>query len=495
MTQSRTYYYRRMHDAYNGTLPDSAEVARRLANEKKILSILDAVRASRTGAKSVVTSLRKILAAVAHAELSDWQEPIRAASGSKAADVNALVSVQDVRLLRAVDELLSAHSSRTLLEHLSWWLLQRLTVIGWPQAYDVIAGSETAAKHAVKLDCYELAATRFALLFASESAVQLFSVETRHRAEAFLRELISDMADIAGKAAWLSDKAKAAVRKTLLEIEVVLWPPDLAASNATLWELYSNLGVSDEPANNMVAGGSGSPPSPLSSTESLTLFDQWRHASDGFRRLPAAKRERMQLLWQNDELSPFFFDRWNRRLRVSQAALLSPLYRPDSEEVRDADYGGLGAAFLLHVLRAFEEPAADVDDGMLPRLDYGAVAQKARDLKCGAHFLANLREVAALGIAWHAMKKRDAATTGRHVPAAAATTTDERGRVHAYTSDQLFFLAHCRSRCRGHLPRESLRGKDCNVAVRHVRGFAEAFGCVRGSPMAPANECVASDIL
>ncbi|XP_050023983.2 uncharacterized protein [Dermacentor andersoni] len=304
------------------------------------------------------------------------------------------------------------------------------------------------------------------------------------------------MADLAGKAAWLSDEAKAVVRKTLLEIEVVLWPPDLAASNATLWKLYSNLGVSHEPANNnMVAGGSGSPPSPLSSTGSLTLFDQWRHASDVFRRLPAAKRERMQLLWQNDELSPFFFDRWNRRLRVSQAALLSPLYRPHSEEVRDADYGGLGAAFLLHVLRAFEQPAADVDDGMLPRLDYGAVAQKARDLKCGARFLANLREVAALGIAWHAMKKRGAATKGRHSPAAAATTTDERGRVHTYTSDQLFFLAHCRSRCRGHLPRESLRGKDCNVAVRHVRGFAEAFGCVRGSPMAPANECVASDFL
>ncbi|XP_049514982.1 uncharacterized protein LOC119433092 [Dermacentor silvarum] len=209
-----------MHSAYNATLPDKDEVVRRLAVEKKILSVLDTVRASRTGAKPAVTSLRKILTTIANAKLSDWLEPIRAASGSKAADENQLVSVQDVRLLRVVDELLSAHSSQHLLEHLSWWLLQRLTVIGWPQGYDVIAGSETAAKYAVKLDCYTLAATRFALLFASESAVQLFSVETRHRAETFLRDLISDLADVAGKAPWLSDKAKAAARKTLLEIEV-----------------------------------------------------------------------------------------------------------------------------------------------------------------------------------------------------------------------------------------------------------------------------------
>ncbi|KAH7970260.1 hypothetical protein HPB49_001871 [Dermacentor silvarum] len=145
MTQSRTRYYRRMHSAYNATLPDKDEVVRRLAVEKKILSVLDTVRASRTSSKPAVTSLRKILSTIANAKLSDWLEPIRAASGSKAADENELVSVQDVRLLRVVDELLSAHSSQHLLEHLSWWLLQRLTVIGWPQGYDVIAGSETVS--------------------------------------------------------------------------------------------------------------------------------------------------------------------------------------------------------------------------------------------------------------------------------------------------------------------------------------------------------------
>ncbi|KAH7935074.1 hypothetical protein HPB52_003678 [Rhipicephalus sanguineus] len=441
MTQSRARYYQEMYRAYNANLPKHDDIIRRIATEKEILTTLDTVRSSKTAARPAVTTLRKMLRIVACGKLSDWLEPIRAATGWNTTGQIVRVSVQDVRLLRVVDELITAHSSQRLLEHLSWWLLQRLTVIGWPQGYAVIAGSETAARHAAKMDCYALAATRFALLFASESAVQLFTVEMRQRAEAFLRDLVSDLADAAGNAAWLSNKTKAVVRKTLLDIEVLLWPPDLGASNATLSTLYSNFCVSSKLGNNAASG----PSSPLNATEEpVALIDQWRLESDIFRQLPAADRERMQLLWQHDELSLFFFDHWDRRLRVSQAALMSPLYRPQFLEVQDADYGGLGAAFLFHIMRAFERPAKDMDDGKLSWIDIGAEAYKS-GLECGADFLENLRDIAALAIAWKAAKKSKAATTGRRSHDVVAATTDERGRVHTYTSTQLFFLAHCRS--------------------------------------------------
>ncbi|XP_077507332.1 uncharacterized protein LOC144116506 [Amblyomma americanum] len=452
--------------------------------EKHVLSILDAVRDTRIQARPAVSSLRRIAAPVREATLPNWLEPLQAAFWWGSFDENTSVSVQDVRVLLAADQLLLSHSSLDLLEQLSWWLVQRLTALGWPQGYIAVAGGKEVANHTVKEDCYSLAATRFGLLLASESAVKLFTRDSRRQAQAFLRDLLTVFRELAASASWLSEKARAVVNKTLQELQIVLWPPDVAISKASLWQLYSNFCFTCETAYQAAVDGGAQ--AELAPDGRPTAMDHWMHANRAFSRLDPSLRERMQILWQGGAAEPFVFEHWKNRLRVSHAAVGTPLYHVTSAEGggEEANYGGLGAAFLSHVLRSFDPPAENIDDNLVPWIEISGAAYKAGSLKCGADFIPNLREIAALGIAWHALKKRRAAAVKgsdsdgrRQLPATALSIPDSNGEVHVYTGDQLFFLNHCRSRCRGQLPRDSRRGEDCNVAVRHVRDFGPTFGC------------------
>ncbi|KAK8780885.1 hypothetical protein V5799_017774, partial [Amblyomma americanum] len=215
----RRLYYQHMHEVYGAPMPDNGSMARRLHIEKHVLSILDAVRDTRIQARPAVSSLRRIAAPVREATLANWLEPLQAAFWWGSFDENTSVSVQDVRVLLAADQLLLSHSSLDLLEQLSWWLVQRLTALGWPQGYIAVAGGKEVANHTVKEDCYSLAATRFGLLLASESAVKLFTRDSRRQAQAFLRDLLTVFRELAASASWLSEKARAVVNKTLQELQ------------------------------------------------------------------------------------------------------------------------------------------------------------------------------------------------------------------------------------------------------------------------------------
>ncbi|KAL1426447.1 hypothetical protein MTO96_003446 [Rhipicephalus appendiculatus] len=72
---------------------------------------------------------------------------------------------------------------------------------------------------------------------------------------------------------------------------------------------------------------------------------------------------------------------------------------------------------------------------------------------------------------------------------------DADGQEHVYTGDQLFFLTYCLSRC-GESRHTGIHppGPDCNTAVRNLRGFAGAFGCAPGSPMAPLGTCDVTEL-
>ncbi|KAK8767966.1 hypothetical protein V5799_005253 [Amblyomma americanum] len=354
----RRLYYQHMHEVYGAPMPDNGSMARRLHIEKHVLSILDAVRDTRIQARPAVSSLRRIAAPVREATLANWLEPLQAAFWWGSFDENTSVSVQDVRVLLAVDQLLLSHSSLDLLEQLSWWLVQRLTALGWPQGYIAVAGGKEVANHTVKEDCYSLAATRFGLLLASESAVKLFTRDSRRQAQAFLRDLLTVFRELAASASWLSEKARAVVNKTLQELQIVLWPPDVAISNASLWQLYSNFCLTCETADQAAVDGGAQ--AELAPDGRPTAMDHWMHANRAFSRLDPSLRERMQILWQGGAAEPFVFEHWKNRLRVSHAAVGTPLYHVTSAEGggEEANYGGLGAAFLSHVLRSFDPPVS-----------------------------------------------------------------------------------------------------------------------------------------
>ncbi|XP_077500706.1 uncharacterized protein LOC144111318 isoform X2 [Amblyomma americanum] len=332
-----------------------------------------------------------------------------------------LVSVEDVRILRAVDKLLSKYSAAALMDHLSLWVVQILTVLGWPQGFRFIAGSR----------------------------------------------------------------------------EVFVWPRNVAESNETLWRSYAKFFWSS------LFGGEASTtagPQSAADTGDALLMDHWMHVSASFWELSDEQRERMQLLWQSDELEFLRHEPWTNRLRVSHAALRSPLFYPGSAELRKANFGGLGAAFFQHMLRTSDPP----DEGMnaslgnVPWPELAEVRHRAESLRCGPEFLPHLLDIAALGLAWHAvnsatqLQPSETDNIERAPDPALLAIRDDQKEEHLYTEDQLFFLTYCRSRCRKKTA-GNRRDAGCNAAVRSMRHFGRSFNCHPGSPMFPRDTCEISD--
>ncbi|XP_075550147.1 uncharacterized protein LOC142583545 [Dermacentor variabilis] len=501
----RHVYYEELHRLFNASLPDKRSRERLLETEKDVLAILDAARTPGAGAGPAVTTVHEVAAAVPNSTIGNWLEPLRKTSGGRSVDRTTLVSLEDVRILWRIDDLLSTYSTDALAEQLSWWIVQILTVIGWPKGYYVIAGSQEAAATGVKVECYSVAASRFGLLLASESAVHEFSPEGRKEVDVFLKSLRDLLVKSFAKTEWLSAEAKAVVSKRLSDLEVSVWPPDEYGSDEALWQLYSGFCLSCERGG---ANSTGVHPtlstSANSSTTRPTLMDYWLNTSEVLWNVNGAKLDDMQLRWQADTLEAMRYEPLNNRLRVSHAALLSPFYHPGASELRHANYGGLGASFLAHLLLTFMPPDADVDGGLASSswANTSDIKRRAESLKCPSEFVNNLADVVALELSWQALKKAAAApgATKRHrrrsPPAELLSIRDSNGETRLYTADQVFFLTYCLSRCAdyrrlpGHLP----AGPDCNAAVRNVHGFTAAFGCGAGSQMAPRGTCDISDV-
>ncbi|KAH6930210.1 hypothetical protein HPB50_011794 [Hyalomma asiaticum] len=189
MGDRRELYFEELHRLYNATLPDSAHRDSLLATEKGVLSILHSARTQGPRAGPAVASIAKIAAFVHNSTLSNWLEAMTVSPGGHLADEKTLVALDDVRILRAVNALLSTYSVDALSKHLSWWLVQILTIIGWSRGFYVIAGSQAAAAAGAFVECYSFAASKFGLLMASESAVSLFTREVRQEVESFFSEL------------------------------------------------------------------------------------------------------------------------------------------------------------------------------------------------------------------------------------------------------------------------------------------------------------------
>ncbi|XP_075534958.1 uncharacterized protein LOC142570459 [Dermacentor variabilis] len=485
----REKYHELFLARYNASLPEHESVAKRLALVKDILSILDEASFPRARLRLVVASLAKIAAGIPNTDLDNWQDPVESTPGGFGADETTLVVVRDVHILRAVERLLTAFTLDDLMQHLSWWLVQILTVIGWPEGYVVIAGSQEVARSEVKVDCYRMMASRFALLLASESSTMLFTHDSWLEVDQFFLDLVDFMHGVVSRVPWLSDKDKATFAKTLGDLEVIVWPPDVETSNETLWHMYESFCASCWHRNESDAA------------LHVGLVEFWLRANTRLWTVSAKQIEHMQLLWQWDQLELLHYDSWYNQLRVSHAALGSPIYQPSSPELRKANFGALGTSFFRNVLQVFEVPAddfkSDVDAPSWAQL--GDVARLADELNCSAEFLPNVREILALGLAWHAVnasaglsshndrRRRRAAL----VPPLAIR--DERGEEHLYNADQLFFLTYCRTRCSRHQPADLSLGLNCNAAVRTIPDFRHAFKCKLGSPMAPHDECQVSD--
>ena len=98
----------------------------------------------------------------------------------------------------------------------------------------------------------------------------------------------------------------------------------------------------------------------------------------------------------------------------------------------------------------------------------------------------NIADIGGLKLAWLALQDRQ-------------KQRGEGPEVHGFTEDQQFFLSFAQSWCSNRRPEyarmlvtvdpHSPPEYRVNGSVSNVAGFAEAFSCPAGAPMAPANRC------
>ncbi|CAN8020064.1 unnamed protein product, partial [Ixodes persulcatus] len=165
---------------------------------------------------------------------------------------------------------------------------------------------------------------------------------------------------------------------------------------------------------------------------------------------------------------------WNS-IFVHMAALASPIFY--ANEMFSANYGGIGTLISQEVFRIFDKHAIALDvfrknHSWMPEVSKRVLKAKKACFKA-QH--ARLSDTAALLIAHRAY---ESAVQSPNSDTYAEDLGDN------LTSDRVFFLTHCRTKCTVYPKR-----KNCHHAVRHLKAFGKAFRCGKNSPMVSPAMC------
>ncbi|XP_077508627.1 endothelin-converting enzyme 1-like [Amblyomma americanum] len=379
---------------------------------------------------------------------------------------NDRVLATNVKLLQAVDGLLSSLPADRVLHQLSWTLVQ---LLGW-MADPVLPGRPAAtrlveSRHA---DCFWAAHRAFGIAFLSSYINARYPPPVRSAVDGVLTSVTQTAIDLFLRTTWIDAESREVAVDKLRRVNTALWPPD-AQMNAS--ETDALLQHFPEPRDD--------------------LFRYWLDALAA-RRALLGRRDLEGAFLSEDVQSQralFRYHYYANELAVSLQALHSPLFVEGGG--RAVNLAGLGAQYAAALARAFDPRGVLLEGrGSASGLWWGRASYheyEQRTTACGTAVPTNgsggtlepFEGVAAIEIAYAAFN------TARSMSDRARWW--KRRDFLGLSEDQAFFVSFCQAYCaREPSDRQRL---SCTLPLKNYRPFAAAFTCPAASPMNPHKRC------
>ncbi|XP_077498691.1 endothelin-converting enzyme-like 1 [Amblyomma americanum] len=379
------------------------------------------------------------------------------------------VLATNVKLLQAVDSLLSSLPAEVVLHQLAWSLVQ---LLGW-MADSALPGRPTAyeMRDMRSADCFWATHRAFGVTLLSGYINTTYPLHLRSSVDGILMTITQTAINLFLKTSWIDAESRAAAVDKLRRMNTSLWPSDSYLNASEVAAILENF------------------PEPR---EDGAVLRYWLDALAARRALLGRRRDVANAFYPGDVQSQralFRYHYYLNELAASLHALRSPLF---VEGVGLAvNMGGLGAHYAAALARAFDPRGVLLDGrGSASGLWWGksSYPDYERRTACpaaaanGAEGGAQAFEgVAAIEIAYAAFN------ASRSIADQGTRTRQRRRTFLGLSEDQAFFVAFCQAFCaREPSERQQL---SCTLPLKNFREFATAFTCPVASPMNPALRC------
>ncbi|KAK8758563.1 hypothetical protein V5799_003810 [Amblyomma americanum] len=429
----------------------------RIMEEDILTRLYQAVKSSRK--KPALFSFKDIGARLQNASSNEWVQDFQAGlllDSSLTADDQI---VTDVTFLATVAELLLLYTTKQLNIHITWLIMQYLTIAG---DYSVLVryyGSLETADKLLPMFCAHHVEVVFNVLVSALGFFSRFTARDREAIDTGFNSLVSAAVDRINNSSWLDNESKIRARKKLSSVRAAIWPPTSLLNNETLEKIYADF--------------------PEKEPSYAHYWFKGRKAATAVN-MTQGYDEALMLLGNH---FPVYAD-YNYVYNVVKLAMAtaSPpaFYRNGTKGML---YGGLLFIMAMQLARAIDGEgiqwsANRTADENTILSSFSLQEFHARE-KCqhGEGSSSVFPEVPAVEITY-------AALTASHFrdadqPMGIASDLPER---------KVFFMTLCYMACASP-GAQNVIAADCNKVVRNSDVFAEVYGCRKGSNMNPVKKC------
>ncbi|XP_070396656.1 endothelin-converting enzyme 1-like isoform X2 [Dermacentor albipictus] len=369
------------------------------------------------------------------------------------------VTFADKTLLEAVNNIFLRYNDTSVMWHLSWTFIQVFSSIADRDFLTHKLGSQTLARRQRRSFCATEVEAAYRWIVVSLLVAADFPRDSRDTIDASLNKITQTVASLLENATWADPGSGKALGDKVRNVSVTLWPSEGLLTEEGLSKLHAGW-----------------------FSNASTFTESWINAARNWRKLATRGDHAEVTEHPLNVLVPFVrYDHFLNAVRVALVALSRPWYY--AKGTKAMDYGALGFFYALQLVRSFDSVGIQVDpngritDSWLPAGTKDALAKKASCLgpqpDAYGEFFPEIVAMEAVHAAYEA----------------ATTEYDRSLKVfHAFSEDQLFFVAACVTICGLHDADPALR-VSCNKAVSQMAAFANAFRCPEGAAMNPARKC------
>ncbi|KAK8763445.1 hypothetical protein V5799_033950 [Amblyomma americanum] len=406
-------------------------------------------------------------------------------NGSKIVlDANDTVLAHSSVLLMGLDKLFVAYASRSerLLEGVAWVFVERyLWTAGEAPNLRFATGVSTREEKAAA--CILQVDSRLGIRSAAAHVRERFNASSRAGLHAFVERIARMLQESLGGLSWIGQSAAHEAKRKLSGMKLDIFPSERLFDPNGVDNLYG--------AFSKLKKG----------VKAMSFIDYFILHSGTLRRYLGSDHYedvyRRRLFDTTAPLVEYFY--YPNSLRISLVALETPLYSPDGTFAMN--FGGLGTYVARELSRSFDAVGTLVDSQGGARTWWGPTesADYKSKLSCDldstdmvegngsssagdtAHRVELFPHVPALEALYRAYKHATTSNEGFSVDVMHLPNLED------YTADQVFFLTFCHTVCTHKEDPEAV--KLCNLPLKNLRSFADAFHCPVGSPMNPLKKC------